>query len=239
MKDKIVKVVKSETGKVVIALIVGVAIGAIFYPSKTIKEEERQRYEERIEKEIEYSRKLQQEHKEELTKIINQSRQREEELSVKINKQRSEIRSLESKVSERTYKLVKPDGTVVERTFKESEVSENSEVITSVRVEFDRKIKEIENRYSKIYRERLTKIKEVTDQKVKEKEKRIAELERKKTVEVNKRSFGVSVGITTDQTYYGTVDRDIFGPLFIQGMVEVDTNNGSDNRGGVGLGIRF
>ena len=239
MKEKLIKIVKSEGGKIVLALIVGVAIGAIFYPSKSIKEEERQRYEERIQKEVDYSRKLQQDHREQIAAVRNESREREEQLSVKINKQQTEITNLRSKVSERTYKLVKPDGTIEERTFKESELAKDSTVITSIRTEFDKKVKDIERRYESIHRERLIKIKEQTDQKIREKELRIAELEKKKTVEINKRSFGVAAGIMTDQSYFGSVERDIFGPIYLQGLIQVNPQNSSDNKGGVGIGIRF
>ena len=58
MKQIIVKASKNQTVRLLAVFIVGLAVGAIFYPSKSIKEEERQRSEARIEKEIQYSRTL-------------------------------------------------------------------------------------------------------------------------------------------------------------------------------------
>lgn len=238
MKDQIIRVVNSNNGRIVIALIVGIAIGAIFYPSKTIETTERQRYEERIQKEVDYSRQLQQDHQEKVLAIQGESLQQQEQLNAKIQKQKTEISSLKSRVSERTFKLVKPDGTIEERSFRESELSKDTTIVTTIRAEYDRKIKQTEERYKKVYAERLQSLVENVKKKTKEQEEKIAELERTKKVEINKSNTRLGVGVTTDQGYYGLVERDIFGPVFIHGIFQVNPDI-NDQSGGLGIGIKF
>lgn len=238
MKQIIVKASKNQTVRLLAVFIVGLAVGAIFYPSKSIKEEERQRYEARIEKEIQYSRTLEKQYQEKIAEESKESRKREEQLRATITSQKTEISKLQAKVSERTFKIVRPDGTIEEKTFKESEINKDTSVVSTIRAEFDRKVTEIEDRWKKVYTERLLVIKDQTDAKLKEKDHRIAELERSRTVEINKRNFGVSVGMTNKKDYYGTVHRDVAGPIFIQGLIQTNPDN-NDSRGGIGIGLSF
>lgn len=238
MKEKVLQVIRSDGFGKVVLLCVGVAIGAIFYPSKEIEEKERQRYEERIEKEVQYSRDLTKKYEERITETQGAYFKMEKELNAKIQKQTTEISKLKMRMSERTFKLVKPDGTIEERTFKESELSQDTQIVTTIREEYVTKVKQTEERYKKVYSERLQEIKEKVAQKLKQKDERIAELERSKKVKVNPGKTRIGVGMTNEKDYYGIVERDIFGPVFIHGLFEVNPEN-KDQKGGLGIGIKF
>ena len=232
------EVFKSEIGKIGIALVIGVAIGAIFYPSKEIEESERHRDEQRIEKEINYSRKIQSEKEERVREVQGSYFKMEEELNAKIQKQTTEISHLKVRVSERTFKLIKPDGTIEERTFRDSELSKDTTIVTTIQQEYTRKIKQTEDRYKKVYTEKLEKVKEAVIEKFKEKDLIIATLEKKRSIKINPGKTRIGVGVTNEQDYYGIVERDIFGPIFIHGLFEVNTEN-KDQKGGIGIGIKF
>lgn len=232
------KLLQRREVQIVLALIVGAAIGAIFYPSKTITEEERQRYERQIEREREERLSVTKNLNEKLDIERSQSLERTEELSQKIDVKSQEITKLKAKITEKTYKIVKPDGTIEERTFKESDIQRDSQVVTSIRSEFDRKVKSIESRYVKIHQNRVSEIKQEYESKLKEKEKVIASLDKKKVTEINKRSFGISAGYMSDSQYFGSVSYDIFGPVFIQGIFETNRQFG-DSSVGIGFGLRF
>lgn len=221
-----------------VALVIGAIIGALFYPSRELSHEERIRIEENAQRQVDYYREqvvdLRESHREEVREL----RQREEEYRQTIDTQIERIDQLEKRVSTQTYKVIRPDGTIEEQTFTEQEISQESSVVISIREEFDMKIRDIQKRYSEAYTERLVEIREQVEGRLKEKQDRIAELESERRESVNRRSTRIGVGVTSDITYYGLVEKDILGPIFIHGIVETPSDDRS-LRGGVGLGISF
>jgi len=168
---------KKTLVKFIIIFIIGCAIGAIFYPSKTII------------KTLEVDNELDK-------KVIS-------ELQKKVQSLESTNKKLESE--ERIIHVRNTDG------------SERTETV----------------RVSKEYETRTKEIKESYEQRIAEYQKEIAKLKEYNKVEINKRSVGVEVGMMLDRSYYGHVQADVFGPIFLGGHVSLG------NSLGIGIGVRF
>jgi len=231
------KLLKNRYAQWILILIVGISIGAIFYPSKTIREEEQQKYERQLDK-------VTKEHIS-IVNTLNEKHQSTEktmktkitEVSQKINLLTQENHELRQKTDEGTLRIVKPDGTIIEKTFKKTETEQLSQITTEITKEFNSKIKSIENKWKTIHIERVSKIKKDFDKKIELKEKEIFELKRKKTVEINKRSFGVAAGYLSNRNYYTNISYDLFGPVFLD--VHTESNLRDDFAVGGGFGLRF
>lgn len=219
-------------------LVLGVAIGAIFYPTKHIEREIEQKYQSKIQRIKEETKLREIIFKDAIDKQIALSIKIEKESNEKISSLKIENNSLKQKVKERKLKIVKPDGTVVEESFRESETEAVSRIITDVRQEFNTKVKSIENKWKKVHEKRVTDIKEKYENKLEEKQKIIAEYKKKESIKVNPRSFGLAAGVMSDNHIYTNISYDIFGPLFLNVQMEY-SKNFENNAGGIGLGLRF
>lgn len=226
-----------EWFRLVGVLLIGITIGALFYPTKKVEEKITQKYEQEISSLKEEHVKLSVESDEKWLKIVNEARIKKEETEHKLTKLTDEIKSLKSKSKVSTYKLVKPDGTIEERTFTENEVDQSSRTVTKIQEEFKQKIESIETKYATIHSERVTNIKKEYDSKESEYKKTIAELTKSKTVSVNEKKFGIEAGMMSNKNYYGHATADLWGPVFVGVHGELGTNN--DNKLGAGIGLRF
>lgn len=226
-----------EWVRLVGVLLIGITIGAIFYPTKKVEEKITQKYEQEISSLKEEHVKQSVESNEKWLKIVNEARIKKEETEHKLTKLTDEVKSLKSKSKVSTYKLVKPDGTIEERTFTENEVDQSSRTVTKIQEEFKQKIESIETKYATIHSERVTAIKKEYDSKESEYKKTIAELTKSKTVSVNEKKFGIEAGMMSNKNYYGHATADLWGPVFIGVHGELGTNN--DNKLGAGIGLRF
>ena len=218
-------------------LLIGVTVGAIFYPTKRIEEKLTKKHQEEISVMKEAHSKELSEVNEKYSASVKENKELHIESESKITKLTNDVRTLQSKMKTSTYKLVKPDGTIEERTFSQSEVNESSKVVTSIQEEFKQKIDQIETKWSDIHKERVTKLVKEFDSKEAQYKKTIDELTKSKTTSVNEKSFGIEAGILTDKSYYGHATADLWGPVFIGIHGEIGQNN--DNKLGAGLGLRF
>jgi uncharacterized membrane-anchored protein YhcB (DUF1043 family) len=230
-------VLNSPWARYVAVLVLGMAIGAVFYPTKRIEEKLRIQYEQQISQLKETNQKT----VESLTQSLNKSESEKKDLEVtttkKISRLTVENASLKSKKTEKYYKIVHPDGTIEVRDFKEADVDQNSSTITSVKQEFDQKVKDIEMRYAKIHEERVKQLQQDFSQKEEKYQETIASLQKDKTVSVNQKMYGLEVGKLSNGDYYGHVDMTVFGPMFIG--VQTQSNFINNNAVGAGIGIRF
>ena len=218
--------------------VAGIAVGALFYPTKHIEETITQKYEEILAKE-----KLQ--HSDEMSKTtedflhqLKTSLAQTKELETKISSLTTEVKNLKSKQKTAYYKVVKPDGTIEIKKFTESEVTESTKVITQIQQEFKEKIATIETKWETIHKQRLQEVKSSFDLKEKEYQSKIAEYESKKVVDINPKKAGLELGATTKGAVYIHPSYDIFGPLFLGVHVE-GAPNGSEFGAGAGVGIKF
>jgi hypothetical protein len=212
----------------------GIAIGVIFYPTKEIQEKERLKYEQQISK-------MSQEHKTELTKLNESFKQEKykvttvnKDLRSKLDKITVENKELKNKQKVSYFKLIKPDGTIEIKKFSESEVNESSQAVTKIQQEFELRLKAVEDKWEKVHEQRVSLIKKEFDKKEEEHKKQIQELEKSKITEINKKKFGLEVGLNLQKQVYGHATYDLFGPFFIG----LHSQIGSINTG-AGIGIRF
>lgn len=231
------KLLKNRTVQFILTLVAGVAIGALFYPTKNIEEKVKKEYEQKIERVSEEKEQLRKNLSEKVDELEKEKTELRIETSQKITKLTYQIRELESSKKETFYKIIKPDGTIEEKRYTESEVSETSQVITKVREEFDQKVSQIAERWKTVHKRRVEQLKKDFESKESEYKSTIAKLESEKRVEINPKKYGVELGITSDNNYYGHVNVDVFGPLFLG--LHTQSNFLNDHSVGAGIGIRF
>jgi len=218
-------------------LLLGVTIGAIFYPTKRIEEKITQKYEQEISalKEV-HQKELEEEHMLFLS-TASEFHSYHDEMESKVSTLKTEIHTLQSRVKTAYYKIVRPDGTIEIKKFTESEVNESSKVVTQIQEEFKRKVDSIESKWQTIHVDRVTQIKKDFDSKEVSYQKTIEELTKSKTVSVNEKRFGLEAGMMSNKNYYGHATADLWGPVFIGIQGELGSNN--DNKLGAGVGLRF
>lgn len=220
----------------VVILMVGITIGALFYPTKHIEEKLTKIHQEEM-------AQLNEQHQTQMKSLVDlyaatvkEEKQIKEESDLKINKLTQENSTLKSRMRTSHYKLVKPDGTIEERDFSDSEVDQTQQVVTSIQTEFKQKVDSIEKKWSDIHQQRVTQIQTEFDSKEQSYKKTIDELQKSKTVSVNEKSHGIEAGMMTNKDYYGHATMDLWGPMFIGVHGEVGPANPSV---GAGVGIRF
>ncbi len=222
----------------VTVLLIGVAIGAIFYPSKTITKEEMYELKQKVVRLENEKKFITTFFEKKINMEKSQSKKYHEQVTKNIESLKQENFRLKQKVSEKRFKIVKPDGTIEEKWFKESETDVVSSVVTKIKSEFTRKVKSIENKWKKIHEKRINKIKKMYEKKIKlqseYKERKVTKVK----TEINKRNFGISLGFTTKQNYFSSITYDIYGPFFLDILLK-SNNNFSDKGAGIGIGIRF
>jgi len=218
-------------------LLIGVTIGAVFYPTKKIEEKLHYQYQQEISSLKEAHSKEVQEVNEKYASSLKENKELHIETERKVSKLTTEIKSLQSKQKTAYYKLIKPDGTIEIKKFTESEVNESSKVVTQIQEEFKTKIDKIETKWSEIHKERVAKLQKDFDSKESGYQKTIEELTKSKTVSINEKRFGLEAGMMTNKNYYGHATADLWGPVFIGIHGELGANN--DNKLGAGVGLRF
>lgn len=232
------ELLSKEWVRLVGVLLIGVTIGALFYPTKRIEEKITQKYEQEIAsiKESHYKETKDINDKYEASLLENKTLHVESE--GKISKLTSEIKSLQSKQKTSYYKLIKPDGTIEIKKFSESEVNESSKVITQIQEEFKTKVDQIETKWSNIHKERTEALVKEFNEKESNYKKTIEELTKTKVTSINEKKFGVEVGVMNDKDYFGNFTVDVWGPWFI-GVHGESAPDTKETKVGVGLGIRF
>jgi hypothetical protein len=231
------KLLERREFQMLIVLVAGVAIGALFYPNSRTEERIKEQYEQELQLERKRNELVQQSLQEEINKVSGQKEQLEQQTSRRIETLNIQIRELQSKTSEKYYRIVRPDGTIEERAYKESEVNESSRVISEIKEEFDHKIRQINQRYELIHRNRILEIKSSFEEREVEYKKTIAKYESEKIRVVNAKRYGLEVGYLSSRSYYGHVNVDLFGPIFIG--VHTQSNFSNDHAVGAGIGLRF
>lgn len=230
-------VINSPLLRYALVLVTGIAIGAIFYPTKHLEESLRIEYEQKMTQLDESHKAFESTLNESLTRVSNEKKSLELETTKTIAKLTTENSTLKSKKSVNWYKIVHPDGTIEERRQSETQVDQTNQVITSVKEEFTQKVKEIETRYEVIHAQRVTAIKETFDRKEATYKETIAKLSQDKVVDINPKKYGVEIGYLSNKDYYGHVNIDVVGPIFLG--LQTQTNFSDNNAVGAGFGIRF
>lgn len=236
MWDKVKTLIEgSKVLQFALVLLLGVAIGAIFYPTKRTEEREKSRYEEQLKITKEANDKEVKQLNERLDKATTEVKQVKEESESKITKLTTQVHDLQSKQKTAYYKVVRPDGTIEIKKFSESEVTESTKVVTQIQEEFKQKIASIEEKWETLHKERVEVLQKEWSSKEQTYQTKIAELEKSKVTEINQKKFGLEAGMMSNLNYYGHFNADVFGPIFVGGQAEF----GPAPTFGLGLGIRF
>lgn len=232
------KLLENKYAIPVIALLIGIAVGSIFYPSKTITREETAKYEAKIEKLETQKREIKKEMENTVDVITELNHIRIAEKEQRITSLRTENTNLRQKTKERIIKIIKPDGTITEEIVRESDTEIVSQIVTDIKQEFNEKVTSIENKWKTIHKKRVIVIKEKYEKKLTEKQHIIDTYSKKETIKINERKFGVSLGYTSDDNYFSNISYDIYGPFFLD--FHIESNEGFSNTNtGIGIGIRF
>ena len=229
------EVLQNPIVRYVLVLLVGATIGAIFYPTKRIEEKLTKKFEEDITKLKEVHSVELKTVNDKLDTVTAQYSSYKKDSESKITTLTVQVKDLTSKQKTAYYKIIRPDGTIEIKKFTESEVTESTKVITQIQEEYKTKIEQIETKWEKIHKERVTTISKEFSQKEKEMQHRIEELEQSKVVDINPKRFGVEAGILTSKDYYGHVTVDVWGPI----MLGVHGQMGNNKALGAGVGLRF
>lgn len=224
--------------KYIVILFIGVTIGSIFYPSKSITREEVAKYEAKIEK-------VQEEKREAVSRamsVVNEKSEQHKEFKResehKISSLRTENTHLKQKTKERIVKIIKPDGTITEEIVRESDTEVVSQIVTDIKQEFNEKVSSIEKKWKTIHTKRVTTIRDTYEKKLAEKQHIVDEYSKKETIKINERKFGISLGYTSYDKYFSSISYDMYGPFFLD--LHIESNKGfSDTGGGIGIGFRF
>jgi hypothetical protein len=236
MFEKVIAFIKaSQAAQIALALLVGMAIGALFYPTKHIEERLDKLHQEEISSvKSSYEKQLQTE-KENYTKLSQEYNEYHKTTESKISSLTSEVSTLKSHQKVAYYKIVKPDGTIEERQFTETDIDESKTVITSIQQEFKEKVDSIEKKWEQVHLQRVAEIKKEFAAKEEDYKKTIDQLHQEKVVDINKKSFGLEVGGLLNGNYYGHITYDVFGPFFLGAQGEF----GPSSTAGLGVGLRF
>jgi hypothetical protein len=220
----------------VVILMTGITIGAVFYPTKTLKETISKQYEQQIQT-------LNEQHTQTIQSMTNlyqdeqvTTRQEEEQYNAKIDSLTTQVSDLQSHKTLQTYKIVHPDGTIEERTSSESDVDQSSSISTQVQAEYQQKLQEQATQLNVVNQQQISTLQQQFDQKETSYKQQIATLQETKTVTVNPKNFGVEAGVLSNRDYYGHITYDIWGPMFLGLHTEIGP---IDNNVGVGIGIKF
>lgn len=232
------RLLKHKYAAPVIALLVGMAIGAIFYPSKSITREVVSKYEEKIERLENEKRDIEFKSQTELFNKEVQFSQKKSELQNKISSLTTENTRLKRKTKETMIKIIKPDGTITEKSYKESDTEIVSQIVIDIKQEFTEKVTSIENKWKDVHEKRVVAIKDKYDKQLSEKQHIIDEYRKRETIKINERKFGVSLGYTNYDKYFSSISYDVFGPFFLDLHLESDSGF-RDSGAGVGIGFRF
>lgn len=248
MIDKLKILWQYDWFKVGSSLLIGAAIGAIFYPSKIITERETSKVKETYELKIAEINKTHAEESKRLNERLSSEesarRTLEIETSRKVELLTQENRSLKQSNKKQKFKLIKPDGTIVEKEIEQSNSEEVTSVVSSIKEEFNQKVKSIEEKWKKVHEERIVELKKKFDQDIEKtrSEQKVVEkiVEKEKIVESNKKKFRPEAGVAYDnQDYLGYfhLSYPVVGPVIVGGGVSGNKTKFGEAQ--LGLGLEF
>ena len=247
MIEKLAQLWQYDWFKIVGSLVLGAAIGVVFYPSKTITEREVSKFKESYELKISEMQKTHTEESvklnEKLTAEESARKSLEVETSKRVDTLTQENKSLKQSSKKQKFKLIKPDGTIIEKEMEQSNSEEVSSVVVSIKEEFNQKVKAIEEKWKKVHEQRIAELKSKFDQdieKARSEHKTVEKtVEKETTVETNKKKLRPEIGVGYDTKKdvlgYLHATYPIVGPVFIGGGVSANKTQLGELQLGFGL----
>jgi hypothetical protein len=229
---------QKEWVRYVLVLVAGITIGALFYPTKQIEEKLSLKYEQTIASINEKNGQELEKQNSKYEKLQEEFNSYQSQAETKISSLTKQISNLKSKSKEKYVKIIHPDGTVEIRKDTENESSSETTTVTQVEEEYKQKIETLNKQWESTVESKTSELKKEFSSKEQQYEKTIQDLKSSKTVSVNSKRFGIDVGIMSDKSYYGGVNADLWGPLYLNLEANINTPE-SSNKVGAGVGIRF
>jgi hypothetical protein len=237
MFQRVIALIQASRGlQLALALLGGMAIGALMYPTRHIEEKLSKTHEQEIATLNQQHQSELQSEKDSYSKLSGQFTQYQQESSAKISSLTTQVSTLSSHKKTAMYKVVHPDGTIEEKEFTSSDIDESNKVVTSVQQEFQTKINSIEKKWEDIHQQRVAELQKEYDSKEQTYKQTIDTLQKSKVETINPKNFGLEAGVLANKDYYTHVTYDVFGPFFIGLQGQFGT---TDSTAGVGVGIRF
>jgi predicted RNase H-like nuclease (RuvC/YqgF family) len=237
IKNKAKEIAKSHVFQLVMALIIGIAVGAVFYPSKSIKESLSKEYEAKFAAMTVENSKQKEELQKKVDKLIQENVSIQKDSQAKISSLTQEIKQLKTKKKTVTVKITKPDGTIEERTEEVSETEENSTLIATLKQEYDQKIVQLETKLTTEKTEEIAKLTKEYAAQTTNYQTTISELKKQLDIQINPKKYSIGLGYMSKDSVYVYTDATIFGPVMI-GVITQSNFRDSFGLGG-GIGIRF
>lgn len=235
MLTSFMNLLKNSFFRYSLTLFMGLAVGAVFFPSKKVSETVSAKYENTIAEMKSTHEKETSSFKEQISVLSETEKKISSEYEKKVSQLTTQVSELKTKNKTSYYKLIKPDGTIEVKKFSESEVNESNQVITQINEEFKTKVESIEKKWESAHVERVAMIQKQFDEREASYQKTISSMKAQRVTETNKREFGGELGAMTNGNYYGHVQGDIVGPVY----VGVHGELGPHPALGLGLGIKF
>lgn len=233
--DIISFVKNSKVLQFALTLLVGVAIGALFYPTKHIEETVSKKYEQQISQ-------LNTQHYAELASMKSSYDKQLSDSKTVIASSQKTITSLRSSVQQlktashyTDYKIVHPDGTIEEKKVLDKSSDDTSTVVSQVQAEYKTQLSAIETKYETLHQQRVQEISKSYDSQIATLKTTISSMQSTKVEDTNKKNYGIEAGALSNSSYYVHGNADVFGPVFIGIHGEAGSSNGI----GAGLGLRF
>lgn len=227
---------KNQLVRYVIVLLVGITVGAVFYPTKKVTETLTKKYEQQIQTLNEVHSQELQTSKSELDKVTSESKTEQEQSQAKISQLTTQVHDLQSSKKTTYYKIIHPDGTVEVRETTDAESTESDTVATQIQAEYQQKLDTATQQLEKTHQDQITSLTNDFNSKAQSYEQTISSLQKTKTVETNPKTTSIEAGVMNDKDYYIHATHDLWGPVFLG--VQGELGSGGD-RIGAGLGIRF
>ena len=235
--NDVVQTLKSNVYvRYVVILLVGITVGAVFYPSKNIKESISKQYEQQIQT-------LQQQHSSEIQSLqqtyqtsLSQEQSKTVEAQGKIDSLTTQVTELQSHKTTNYYKIVHPDGTVEIKQSTEDDTDSNSQIASQVQQEWQSKMDEQAKTLQTQYQQTISSMQQQMSSMTQTYQQTIATMQETKTVQDNPKKFGIEAGRMTNTDYYGHVTYDLWGPFEIGVHAEFGSTT---NSAGAGIGFHF
>ncbi len=219
----------------VLVLVAGIAIGAIFYPTKRIEERLETKHREEISK---ITEKFKSEISS-LNKELNETKSSKDEMVKQLNASITSLKTLlsesETRVHREYTKIIRVDGSVEIREITDAHSREVKAATEAVAAQWQEKLEQTKTSYEAKIEKISEENKLILAQKETEYKASLDVLSKTKVTTINEKRFGIEAGILTTKQLYGHGTVGLWGPV----TVGVHIQGPALPAVGVGVGFKF
>jgi len=227
------------------ALMIGMAVGAIFYPKKNTEEKTTEQIASQYEQQIQQlTQKQATEVKtlnDKITSEETDKQQIQQTMSQQIQTLNTENDSLKQSSTKTISKVVKPDGTVIENETDNSTSDSTKSDIAKAQSDFNSQLTAVQEQDKKHEEDVVSQVTQQLNEQISTLKTQIAssttKIETDKKTESNPSKLRPEIGITSNLNGYVHATYTLFGPVFVGAGVSGTTTHFDEAR--IGLGIEF